>query len=120
MTIEGEDIFRTGGDEQTVVSEVMSFTRVDMSDVFGNPMAVIQATGDTLSGVWRMFMWDYSFFKATDDNPNTIEVTCSDKLDNKLSNKPDSDLAEIAEAWPQLPDSIRSAILTLVRASRDR
>ena len=27
------------------------------------------------------------------------------------------DLAKVIEAWPQLPDAIRSAILTLVRAA---
>jgi len=30
-----------------------------------------------------------------------IEVTRSDKLDNKLSNKPDADLSEVVEAWPE-------------------
>ena len=39
------------------------------------------------------------------------KVTCSDKPDDKPS-----DLAEVIEAWPELPDAIRSAILTLVRA----
>ncbi len=55
----------------------------------------------------------------TDDSRSTIEVTRSDKLDNKLSNKPD-ELAEVVEVWPKLPDAIRSAILTLVRASIDK
>ena len=35
----------------------------------------------------------------SDDNRNTIEVICSDKLNNKLSNKPDADLAEVVQAW---------------------
>jgi len=36
----------------------------------------------------------------TDDSTNTIEVTRSDKLDSKLSNKSDADLSEVVEAWP--------------------
>ena len=57
----------------------------------------------------------------TDDSTNTIKVTSSDKLDNKLSNKPtkDTDLAEIIEVWPQLPSAIRSAIVAIVRASKE-
>jgi len=47
------------------------------------------------------------------DRPDTIRERCSDKLDNKLSNKPDAEL----DAVVQLPDAIRSAILMLVRAS---
>ncbi|MBC8218309.1 MAG: hypothetical protein H8E73_07580 [Planctomycetes bacterium] len=54
-----------------------------------------------------------------DDSPDTIRVTRSDKPDNKLSNKPD-ELAEVVEVWPQLSEPIRSAILTLVRASVDK
>jgi hypothetical protein len=52
----------------------------------------------------------------TDDSTDTIKVTRSDKLNNKLSNKPD-ELAEIISTWPKVPDAIRSAILALVRAS---
>jgi len=51
-----------------------------------------------------------------DDSVNRIEVTHSDKL----SNKPDSDLAEIIAAWPELLPAIRSVVLTLVRASREK
>jgi len=58
------------------------------------------------------------------DSLNTIEERCSDKPDNKLSNKPagelgetDPELTAVVNAWPQLPDAIRSAILALVRAS---
>jgi len=49
---------------------------------------------------------------------STIEVTRSDKPDNKLSNKPatDGDLTFLVEKT--LSPAIRSAILTLVRASR--
>ncbi len=54
----------------------------------------------------------------TDDSRSTIEVTRSDKLNNKLSDKPD-ELAEIVNTWPQLSPAIRSAILALVRASID-
>jgi hypothetical protein len=57
-----------------------------------------------------------------DDSTNTIEVTRSDKLDNKLSNKPETDLelTLLVEAWPELPEAIRSAIVAIVRASRGR
>jgi len=55
-----------------------------------------------------------------DDSPSTIEVTRSDKLDNKLSNKPDPDLAEIVAAWPELPHAIRSPIVAIVRDCRDK
>jgi hypothetical protein len=60
----------------------------------------------------------------SDDRPDTIEERRSDKLDNKLSNKPkgeatevDAELTAVVQAWPELPDAIRSAILVLVRAS---
>jgi len=54
-----------------------------------------------------------------EDKANTIKVSCSDKLDNKQNNKPerDADLNEIIEAWPVLSNDIRSAILTLIRAT---
>jgi hypothetical protein len=55
----------------------------------------------------------------TDDSPGTMNVRCSDKLDNKLSNKPD-ELAEVVKAWPDLPPAIHSAIVAIVRASSDR
>ncbi len=54
-----------------------------------------------------------------DDSTNTANVLNSDKLDNKLSNKPDADLSEVVEAWPQLPEAIRSVIVAAVRASTD-
>ena len=50
----------------------------------------------------------------TDDSTNTIKVTRSDKLDNKLSNKPDPDLSEIIAAWPELPEHIRAAVKALI------
>jgi len=55
----------------------------------------------------------------TDDRSGTKKVHSNNKPDNKLSNKPDvdSDLAEIVEAWPELPEAIRSAIVAIVRAS---
>ena len=56
----------------------------------------------------------------TDDSTNTIKETCSDKLNNKLSNKPDADLAEVVQAWPELPSAIRSAIVAIVRTSREQ
>ncbi|MDT8300835.1 MAG: hypothetical protein RQ760_05065 [Sedimentisphaerales bacterium] len=60
---------------------------------------------------------------STADRPSTIKVTSSDKLDNKQNNKPtksDSDLAEIIETWPELPDAICSAIVAIVRASKEK
>jgi len=53
----------------------------------------------------------------TDDSTSTKNVRCSDKLDNKLSNKPetDPDLTLVIEAWSQLPSAIRSAIVAIVR-----
>jgi hypothetical protein len=54
------------------------------------------------------------------DNPNTIEVTSSDKLDHKQNNKltiSDKDLSEVVRAWNRLPREIRSAILMIVRAA---
>ncbi|MHC4509700.1 MAG: hypothetical protein ACYTAO_12195, partial [Planctomycetota bacterium] len=41
----------------------------------------------------------------SDANPGTMNVRCSDKLDNKQNNKPaaDPDLAVVVEAWPGLP-----------------
>ena len=58
----------------------------------------------------------------TDDRSSTNKVTCSDKLDDKLSNKltADPEFAEIVNAWPELPNDIKSAVLTLVRASTDK
>ncbi|TKJ35536.1 MAG: hypothetical protein CEE38_15305 [Planctomycetes bacterium B3_Pla] len=55
----------------------------------------------------------------TDDSPGTMNVRCSDKLDNKLSDKPetDPDLTVVAEAWPELPPAIRSAIMAIIKAS---
>ena len=57
---------------------------------------------------------------SVDDSTNTANVPNSDKLNNKLSNKPkklDTDLAEIVQTWPRLPKDIQSAILTLVRTT---
>ena len=56
----------------------------------------------------------------TADSTNTMKVTSSDKLDNKQNNKLtklDADLAVVVEAWPELPDAIRSAIVAIVRSS---
>ncbi len=55
----------------------------------------------------------------TDDSTNTMNVRCSDKLDNKLSDKPetDPDLTLVVKAWPELPPAIRSAIMAIVRTS---
>jgi hypothetical protein len=54
------------------------------------------------------------------DGSSTQDVPRSDKLDNKLSDKPaytNPELAAVVEAWPALPEAVRSAVLTLVRAS---
>ncbi len=55
----------------------------------------------------------------TADKANSIDVPNSDKLNNKLSDKP-VDLALVAKAWPQLPEDIRSAIVAIVRASEGK
>jgi hypothetical protein len=55
-----------------------------------------------------------------DDRTNTSNVTNYDKLDNKPDNKlteMGGDLVVIVEAWPQLTEAIRSAIVAIVRAS---
>jgi hypothetical protein len=54
-----------------------------------------------------------------DDSTGTKNVSRSDKLSYKPTES-DADLAEVVQAWPQLPDAIRSAILTLVRASIEK
>jgi hypothetical protein len=46
------------------------------------------------------------------DSTGTTNVTDSDKL----SDKP-ADLAAVVQAWPQLPEAIRSGIVAIVRAS---
>ena len=59
----------------------------------------------------------------TADNPDTMKVTSSDKLDNKQNNKlieMDTDLAIVVEAWPELPSAIRSAIVAIVRSSKEQ
>jgi len=57
----------------------------------------------------------------SDDSTSIKNVRCSDKLDNKLSNKPetDPDLTLVIEAWSQLPSAICSAIVAIVRASKE-
>jgi hypothetical protein len=52
----------------------------------------------------------------SEDKPNTIEERSSDKLDNKLSDKSEAELAQIVAAWPHLPEHIRAAIMALLRA----
>ena len=56
---------------------------------------------------------------TTDDSTNTANVPRSDKQNNKLSNKlttGDTDLALVVA----LPEAISSAIVAIVRASKDR
>ncbi|MHC4682540.1 MAG: hypothetical protein ACYTEK_28120, partial [Planctomycetota bacterium] len=52
----------------------------------------------------------------------TMNVRCSDKLDNKQNNKPaaDPDLAVVVEAWPGLPPAVRSGIVAIVGASKEQ
>ena len=56
---------------------------------------------------------------STDDGPDIIEKTCSDKLDKKPDDKPtaDPDLAEIIRAWARLPEAIRLTIVAAVRVT---
>ena len=49
------------------------------------------------------------------DKSNAIRERRADKLDNKLSDKPDPDLARIIAAWPNLADHIKAAIVALVK-----
>jgi len=55
------------------------------------------------------------------DSSGTKKVTRSDKLDDKLSDKPtaDADLALVVKIWPGLPLAIRSAIVAIVGSSND-
>jgi hypothetical protein len=56
----------------------------------------------------------------TADSTNTIDVRNSNKLNNKLSNKPtqqDTDLVEIVAVWPELPEHIKAAIMALIRTA---
>ncbi len=56
------------------------------------------------------------------DRSNTQGVPSSDKLDNKLDDKPnrvDCELALIVQAWSKLPEAIRSAILAIVRQAAE-
>jgi hypothetical protein len=57
-----------------------------------------------------------------DDNTNTMNARCFGKQTNKLSDKPtmDVDLKLVVEAWPRLPSAIRSAIVAIVRASKEQ
>jgi hypothetical protein len=53
------------------------------------------------------------------DSSGIKDVTSSDKLDNKLSDKlapTDPELAEVVEAWPSLPQAMRSGFVAMVRA----
>ena len=51
------------------------------------------------------------------DRPNPTGERCSDKLDDKLSNKPYVELAQVVAVWPNLPEHIRAAIMALVRTA---
>ncbi len=53
----------------------------------------------------------------SDDGPNTIKERSSDKLDDKLSDKPDPYLAQIVAKRSTLPELIRAAIMALVKTA---
>jgi len=57
-----------------------------------------------------------------DDRSSTADVTSSDKLNNKLGDKPtaaDPDLVKVVEASPKLPEHIKTTILPLVHSLSD-
>jgi len=49
----------------------------------------------------------------TEDKGSTKKVTCSDKLDNKLT-----DLDELEKSRPELPDHIKAAITALIQTHK--
>ncbi len=51
----------------------------------------------------------------SEDKPDTIEERSSDKLDNKLSDKSEAEVAQIVAIWPQLPEYIKAASVALVK-----
>ena len=53
-----------------------------------------------------------------DVSKDTANVQKNNKLDNKLAK--DSELALVVEAWPGLPEAIRSGIVAIVRASSEK
>jgi hypothetical protein len=60
--------------------------------------------------------------RTGDDSSSTQDVPCSDKPDDKLSDKPteaDRELLCVVEAWASLSPALRSAILAIVRASTE-
>ena len=55
------------------------------------------------------------------DSTNATDVPCSDKPDDKWSDKKgldDLDLRTVVEAWPSLAEPIKSGIMAMVQASR--
>ena len=67
---------------------------------------------------------EYPAKRTGDDSSRTQDVPCSDKLDDKLRNEPfseaveaDPELRAVVDEWASLSPAVRSAILTLVKAS---